>query len=316
MSLSLDFPRQPYHTARYNNLTSDDIDSTELIILAGDATENRGHLDLWNDFHENQPERLISIKKNGKEKIVVQQGTQPEQEIDLRNNEALNDLIKTERLLIDISGLSPNIWAPLLKCAFELKIQTRVLYAEPESYKLHSSPASATLFDLSVRFDGLAPLPGFVRLSGPPDESKCLFVAMLGFEGNRPERLVFQLDPIPKIIPVVGVPGFQLEFPAFTVACNRSLLEEYHAHSELRYARASCPFEAFTTLDEIRKDYPEHYMYIAPIGTKPHALGAIWYAISHPEDTEIMFDHPVRKEGRTKGIGIIHIYDLGDFNAS
>jgi hypothetical protein len=28
-----------------------------------------------------------------------------------------------------------------------------------------------------------------------------------------------------------------------------------------------------------------------------------------------MFDHPVRRPGRTKGIGIIHIYDMGDFGA-
>lgn len=202
----------------------------------------------------------------------------------------------------------------MLKSVYERRVETRVLYAEPESYKPHPSPASATLFDLSVTFEGLAPLPGFARLAGPDDENRCLFVAMLGFEGNRPERLVLQLDPIPKVIPVVGVPGFQLEYPAFTVACNRVILDEYRAHSELRFARASCPFEAFETLREIRKDYPEHYMYLAPVGTKPHALGMILFAIANPNTTEIMFDHPIKKAGRTKGVGILHIYDFGRFD--
>jgi hypothetical protein len=201
-----------------------------------------------------------------------------------------------------------------LKCAYSMRLPTRVIYAEPESYREHPSPASATLFDLSVKFEGLAPLPGFARLSGPVDERQCVFVAMLGFEGNRPERLLAQVDPTPKVVPVVGVPGFQVEFPAFTVACNREFLDENRAQTEIRLARASCPFEAFQALAEIRTDNPDHYMYLAPVGTKPHALGTILYAIAHPQSTEIMFDHPVRKPGRTKGVGVIHIYDFGAFD--
>jgi len=137
---------------------------------------------------------------------------------------------------------------------------------------------------------------------------------MLGFEGDRPERLLLQVDPAPKVIPVVGVPGFQIEFPAFTVACNRTFLEEYRAQSEVRYARASCPFEAYEVLTQIKRDNPDYHMYLAPVGTKPHALGTILYAIANPDRTEVMFDHPVRKAGRTKGIGVIHVYDFGTFN--
>lgn len=308
-------PQPSTHTSRFRNLELSDLLPTELILLAGDATERRGHIPLWDRIGKNEPERIISIKQKDNEIIEVQKGSSLVYEIALRDDSAVNELISSDNLLIDISGLPQHIWAPLLKSAYSQKINTRVLYAEPESYKPHPSPASATLFDLSERIRGLGPLPGFARLYGPVDEEKCLFVAMLGFEGNRPERLVLQLDPTPKIIPIVGVPGFQLEYPAYTVACNRILLEEYRAQSEIRYARASCPFEAYETICNIRKDYPDHYMYLAPIGTKPHALGTILYAIVNPDTTEIMFDHPVRKPGRTKGVGIIHIYNFGDFNA-
>ena len=51
-------------------------------------------------------------------------------------------------------------------------------------------------------------------------------------------------------------------------------------------------------------------MYIAPIGTKPHALGAICYALRNPDTTEIMYDNPIRKPGRTAGIGQMHVYML------
>ncbi len=303
-------------TLRYRNLTAADIDPSETIISAGDATENRGRLPLWNEIAADNPTRVVWVHQPNRERIAVTTGREEPFEIDLRDEGAITALLSYPRLLIDISGLQHSVWAPLLKNAYINKVRTRVLYAEPESYKLHPSPASATLFDLSIKFDGLEPLAGFARLSGPKDETKCLFVAMLWFEGNRPERLVMQVDPLPKVIPVIGVPGFQLEFPAFTVACNRVLLSEYNAHSEVRYARASCPFEAYDILRSIRKEYPDHYMFLAPVGTKPHALGTILFAIANPNTTEVMFDHPVRKAGRTKGVGVIHIYDLQDFHAA
>lgn len=303
-------------TLRYRILTAADIDPSETIISAADATENRGRLPLWNDISATDPMRVVWVRQPNRERISITRGGGEPFEIELRDEGAIRALLSYPRILIDISGLQHSVWAPLLKSAYLNKVQTRVLYAEPESYKLHPSPASATLFDLSIKFDGLEPLAGFARLAGPLDETKSLFVAMLGFEGNRPERLVMQVDPLPKVIPVIGVPGFQLEFPAFTVACNRVLLSEYNAHSEVRYARASCPFEAYDILCSIRKEYPDHYMYLAPVGTKPHALGTILFAITNPDTTEVMFDHPVRKAGRTKGVGVIHIYDLQNFHAA
>lgn len=308
------FPLPSSRTLRFKELVEGDLDSSEVVISAADATENRGQLPLWTCIDKQDPNRVIWVRQPNRENIVVKHGTQ-ELTISLRDESAIDKLLSSPRILMDISGLQHHVWAPLLKSIYSRKIRTRVLYAEPESYKAHPSPASATLFDLSVRFDGLEPLPGFAQLSGPSDDSKCLFIAMLGFEGNRPERLVMQVDPTPRIIPVVGVPGFQMEYPAFTIACNRLFLNEYRAHSEVRYARASCPFEAYNTLCSIQRDYPDHYMYLAPIGTKPHALGTILFAIAHPDNTEVMFDHPVRKAGRTKGVGVIHIYDFENFNA-
>ncbi|KPB33941.1 Unknown protein sequence [Pseudomonas savastanoi pv. phaseolicola] len=39
------------------------------------------------------------------------------------------------------------------------------------------------------------------------------------------------------------------------------------------------------------------------------------FAIKHSDTTEIMFDYPVKKSGRTSGIGIVHVYDFEDFHA-
>lgn len=301
------FPLPYTHTKRLKAIELSDLLPEETVIAADAATEDRGQLQLWKSLKGSGSDKLISLTHSIDSESIQADGAN---EMNLRDEDKLDQLTNKNALLIDISGLPHSVWAPLLKSARKQNIPTRIVYAEPESYKPHPSPASATLFDLSVDFSGLAPLPGFVQLSGPPNENKCIFVALLGFEGNRPERLVFQIDPPPKVIPIIGVPGFQLEYPAFTVACNRVFLDDNNAHAELRYARASCPFEAYTELKKIHEDYPDFYMYIAPVGTKPHSLGSILYALDNQRNTEILFDHPIRKAGRTKGVGIIHIYDL------
>ena len=51
-------------------------------------------------------------------------------------------------------------------------------------------------------------------------------------------------------------------------------------------------------------------MYIAPIGTKPHAIGAIVYAIKHPDKVEILYDNPKRTLHRTEGVGRVSICDV------
>lgn len=310
----MSFIADPFlHTKRFNTLQDSDIYDDEIVILSSFSTEERGSLPVWNKIKTTNPNKLLLISELPEQRIsLISKGSTLE--LSLRDEPGIINLVSQEKILFDITGLSHNVWAPLLKILFEANKKIRVLYAEPKEYAPHPTPASSTLFDLTVSFGGLGPLPGFAKLSGPTDDSKCLFIATLGFEGNRPKRLVAQIDPVPKVIPIVGVPGFQLEFPAFTVISNKSLFKEYQAHSELRYTRASCPFGVIEELEKLRKDYPDHYMYIAPVGTKPHSLGAILYSIMNPSHTEIMFDYPVKKNDRTKGVGTIHIYDVGALN--
>lgn len=305
----------PKHTRRFSVLRESDFGGIKRIFTAQSATENRGQLPLWEDISGQGTGRVVWIDPIGREEISVRaDSSHASENVSLHDMDAMVAMFGGGPILIDISGLPHHVWAPLLKAATQVGVASHVLYAEPASYKEHPSPSSASYFDLSVTFEGLAPLPGFARLSGPPDEEKCLFVALLGFEGNRPSCLLLQVDPPPKVIPVIGVPGFQIEYPGFTVACNRDFLDAYRAHEEIRLARASCPFEVVSQLRELHRDYPDHYLYIAPIGTKPHALGAVLYALERPDMTEIMFDHPVRRPGRTSGVGVIHVFDLNEFD--
>lgn len=301
----------PLHTRRFVSISRADVAHVNRIFTAEGSTENRGQLQLWIDLSRSDPERLVWISPIQSEEMHVRCASESQPTcMSLHDTDAIKRLYQGQAILIDISGLPHPVWASLLRAAHEAQVETYVLYAEPDSYKEHPSPSSASYFDLSVEFGGLAPLPGFARLSGPPNEQRCFFVALLGFEGNRPSNLVVQIDPVPRVIPVIGVPGFQLEYPSFTVACNRDFLDAHRAYDEIRLARASCPFEVVTQLRELHRDYPDFYLYIAPVGTKPHALGAVMYALERPDMTELMFDYPVRKPGRTRGVGVIHMFDL------
>jgi hypothetical protein len=203
-----------------------------------------------------------------------------------------------------------HVWAPLLRVGFRVLDELYVVYNEPAIYKKHPSPTSRGEFDLSEGFRGIEPLPGFAKLRGPDDEKDAVFVALVGFEGKRPTQVALALDPVPRVFAIIGVPGFRVEYPQISHASNIEFIEAYRAHADVRFAAASCPFETFDALWDIQRDCAEKYMYIVPVGTKPHAVGAICYALGHPATTEIMYDHPIRKAGRTDGIGTMHIYTL------
>ena len=299
----------PKHTLRFENFKLTDVLADETVISIQIPQEERGQINAWDELKRADADRLILLRDVGPDTASILHAGGAHT-ILLTDEVQLLSLVKSDKVLIDISALPHNVWAPLFQACIRSGKKVRVLYAEPDDYKTHPSPASANLFDLSVSFGGLSPLPGFAKLVGPGDGEPALFVPFLGFEGNRAERIINQLEPPPRVIPIVGAPGFQINYPAITVACNRAFLSEFDCNADIRLAKASCPFEAYDALVSIRRDFPDHYLYIAPVGTRPHALGAIHYAIANESHCEILFDHPVRQSNRTSGRGIIHIFSF------
>lgn len=305
----LPFRSPDWHTKRLASVRWAELPANARFIFALDEVEERANPDVWRDGIATSPERCVAILSSDESSMICRRDSQ-ETTVALTDYASLALVTGAEDVFIDVSGLPHSVWAPLLKTALIEASSVRLMYFEPNSYRHHASPSSASLFDLSASFLGVQPLPGFANLVGPQDESDALFVPFLGFEGARARQVAMTLDPIPKVIPVVGLPGFKLQYPQLALSCNQEFLEENGAEPRLRYAAANCPFEAYTVLDEIRRDHPRSYLYLAPIGTKPHALGAVLYALDNPKDTEIMFDHPVKSPGRSSGVGTIHIYTV------
>jgi hypothetical protein len=212
-------------------------------------------------------------------------------------------------MYLDITGLSHSVWAPLTAAAVRVGAHLRAVYVEPLKYRRNALPSGAELFDLSKGFGGLAPLPGFARLDDP-DEDDFYFIPLLGFEGRRFSYLLGEVAPAgDHVIPIVGVPGFQPEFVGYAYDGNRIPLLDSDAWHRVKYATANCPFSLFYELEAIAAAHPSAVLKIAPIGTKPHGLGAVLFAIANPS-AELLYDHPLRNPGRTEGAARLLVYDV------
>ena len=235
-------------------------------------------------------------------------------DLQLRSGNQLRDFflnIESNTIYIDITGLAHHVWAPLLRAAIHSSKEVYVVYVEPRTYTFSRTPTEAEIFDLSETIHGISPLPGFSVLSEPEDEESVLLVTFLGFEGHRLAYVLEQVQPPgKKIIPIIGVPGFIPVFPFHTYLGNKNILAPGTLHSEIRHIMANSAFDAFYILQQIAATYPDDALKIAPIGTKPHALGAILYTIWTDRSVEIVYDHPIRKPNRTLGSANILLYEV------
>lgn len=290
-----------------DTMSGHEIPDEMVCVLSAAPIDPRSRLAHWDERKRRLPLTCVEVVEISDESVTLEVAGVRWTAL-LRQPSTFETIFCGPSVCIDISGLPHHVWAPFVRAAVRLAKRVWVVYAEPLAYRVHPSPASPSVFHLSDSVSVPSPLPGFVTIASRPDEDEALFVPFLGFEGMRVRQIAFQLDPLPRAIPVIGVPGFQPQFPLYTVSCNREFLEDTRSYSEVRYVKASCPFAAHQALEDVSLEFPGKYLYVAPVGTKPHALGVVLYAIANPSGVEILYDHPVRSPGRTKGLGRVHIY--------
>src|SRR5205823_2858744 len=118
-----------------------------------------------------------------------------------------------DEIYLDITGLAHHVWAPLLRAGLDAGKRVWAVYVEPGEYTRTATPTEGTIFDLSEKISGIAPIPGFASLGRSPDSDDGLFIPLLGFEGTRlihvSEHVQATSDAT---VPIVGVPGFRAEY--------------------------------------------------------------------------------------------------------
>jgi hypothetical protein len=285
------------------------IPEPESVYIFGYLGEERGiHSQEWENQAQNV--QFVRIVEQTPTSFKIRIGEEIRTVL-LRSRGQLQRLyndIGPKRVYLDFTGLSHQVWAPLLRTALSIRQDVKAVYIEPIDYRFSPTPTEGEIFDLSEQISGISPIPGFASLTDKGDDNVC-FVPLLGFEGIRLKYIIEQVQP-PKIVPIIGLPGFRHDFPFYTYHGNRLALLENDAWKNVHYAIANCPFSLFNTLEDIAAKYPQDFLKIAPIGTKPHALGAVLYTIASPQPVELIYDHPIRKSGRTKGAARLLVYHV------
>ena len=177
-----------------------------------------------------------------------------------------------------------------------------VFYTEPESYRYsQGSPETyhSTAGPLTV--SEIQGFPGGARVG----ESTHLTI-FLGFDGELSAAVNEDVAP-EELVVVNGFPSYVPKFKDISLVNNSDTVD---AATERRSSAADNPFDTYNELELIRKSAGEKPMTIAPLGTKPMALGACLFAISH-EDVRIVLPLPneyltktTRKSWRTWRYGV------------
>ncbi|MCX6250568.1 MAG: hypothetical protein NTX61_07445 [Bacteroidetes bacterium] len=276
----------------------------------GHSTEGRSYIaeDLISKYSHFV--RFVEIKEIAHDIILdISSNT----EYNLRSSDSMKGFLspyKSSLIYIDSSGLNNRICAALLKNAYkcfkQLKFKDiKIIYAEPATYKVIQFSTEGIFNDLSERIEGIEPLPGFSSII-PYGSKDTFFIALLGFEGGRFKYILENIQPTKgTIYPVIGVPGFRAEYPFVAYWGNRRPLDDKDIWCNIKYAAANSIVDIYTLLAKMLKSSPSGRLKIAPIGTKPHAIGAILFAIKHPLKVELIYDNPKRVKKRTDGVGKI-----------
>ena len=297
----------PIFTSVYADVGELDLSSDSLYITGTSTEERSRHVSHWRDDFPSVTFATVTKYTGSAVKSSIGDDSLS---VRLRSEKDISRFLTRRSYstsYLDITGLPHHVWAPLLRGIYQGAGRPYCVYVEPGDYRFSDSPTETTVFDISESRRGIEPLPGFVSLRSRAD--KPLFVPLLGFEGTRFSYILEDVQPRPDHIrPVIGLPGFRPEYPFHSYVGNRVPLLETGAWRSVRYAPANCPFSVYNLLLSMSRGTES--LSIAPIGTSPHALGAVLYYLDYPEITEIVYDHPVGTERRTVGTSRVCLYNL------
>jgi hypothetical protein len=222
--------------------------------------------------------------------------------------------ISDHSVCIDITCLSHPILFLLIK-TFLSEIKPRKLFAcytEPKKYlKTSRVLTDEEEFDLYDEIVGCNySVPGFSKINRNENE---LLIAPFGFERQRLISIYENVEPKGGLIPILGFPSFVPGWDLTALYMNYKVLSDAESEQKIRSCDASCPFEMYEQLAEVYKIYSKDFrLLLAPLGTRPHALGIAIFATKHRE-CHLIYDFPVEKDYRSESVLKSNIYHLSNY---
>ncbi|MBD9471255.1 hypothetical protein [Pseudoxanthomonas sp. PXM01] len=188
--------------------------------------------------------------------------------------------------------------------------QLGFIYAEPERYRPSSDAVGMELaFNFAARFRGIKSVPGFASELREDEHGR--LVACLGFEADRLDRILQDDDGtfIRHSTLVFGVPPYRTTWEMHALLPHEKLIRQRMC--EVAFAGANNPKAAYECLKAaFQATADDERLIIAPLGSKPSSIGMALFACCR-ENIRLKYDFPVRQEGGTEGVGVIHRYLVG-----
>lgn len=221
-----------------------------------------------------------------------------------------------ESVLIEATSLSfPEILYVTDAALREGVTKIRYLYLEPMNYRREITDSLCNYRDFNLsdnrRFRAI---PQFMANLSDILRGRAVF--FLGYEGERLGQALEQEEVLRKwnLHAVFGVPAYGVGWENDAMANN---IQYLGVGDQVQYAAASSVNAAYNLLSTLRKQEKEDYpILVAPLGTKPHAIGAVLFLIEHNamDQAVLLYDHPARSQGRSESIKRWHFYDIMDLH--
>jgi hypothetical protein len=215
-------------------------------------------------------------------------------------------------ILLDATSLGV---AEIALCCQSLRMvdpdRFSILYVEPGEYNAPNArdPLQRKVYDLSEETPNYIGIPGltFILEDESPDQ---LVVFLLGYEGERLERAFDQLNLNSKNCSVVfGIPAFRAGWEASSFENNIRFLNERNIKGGVFFKAADNPLAVLEFLEEMYPARGDGPFFVAPIGTKPHAIGAALFA-GWRNDVGLLYDHPRPRTRRSNRLGTWHLFEV------
>lgn len=287
--------------------------------LHGVGCDDRSELDpAWRQASIDQGARFYEVHVKSRYEFELHSDRGGVVEVHPRSRSELANLlaVPTRETVIDITALSPAFFGSLVAAARREGSRLKACYQLPQDYARKRNPSLGVEFDLSERIGDYGPLPGLGVARGPAEREHrpAVVTPLLGFEGTRLDRVLEILQPkSERIVSIIGSPGYRLENVFYALLGNQVAIDEYGLAGRFRYARADCPFDLFYELTSIHHAYQSTYTRVAPLGSRPHILGAVLFAVENPREAELIYDFPLERKGRSLGRTMLVEYDLSGF---
>ena len=204
-----------------------------------------------------------------------------------------NEFGNSKRIGIDISCFTKPYFYYLIKLLRERFGVSRltVYYTEPKSYLF--SKGLFNKFHTSTGPLSIVEIPGYSGLETRGSKRK--LIILLGFDGDLSKEINEDVSPNETVV-VNGFPSYMPKFKDISLIANEKLVSDEKI--KVQYARANNPFEVYNLLESVKaKDGGGTFINIAPIGTKPMALGACLFALHNP-DVRVVYPLPEMYEDK------------------